>query len=83
MGLLRPDDHVIADPLAALLPGLSGAFAKLDILAADDMYRALHLHQEQLLQRAQALSFVTALPCLEEKIIPRQEPPRAPLAAVT
>ena len=81
MGLLRPDDQVIADPLAALLPGLSGAFTKLEILAADDMYRALQLHQGQLLQRAQALSFVTALPCLEEKIIPRQEPPRAPLAA--
>jgi hypothetical protein len=81
MGLLRPDDHVIADPLAALLPGLSGAFARLDILAVDDMYRALQLHQGQLIQRTKALSFVTALPCLEQKIIPRREPSGAPLAA--
>jgi hypothetical protein len=81
MGLLRPDDHVIVDPLAALLPGLSGAFAKLDILAAEDMYRALQLHQGQLIQRAQALSFVTTLPCLEQKIIPRRESPGTPLAA--
>ena len=39
------------------------------------------MHQEQLIQRTQALSFVTALPCLEQKIIPRREPSGAPLAA--
>lgn len=83
MGLLRPDDHLIADPLAALLPGLANAFAKLDILAPEDMYQALHLHQAQLLQRAQALSFVTALPCLERNNISAQESTRAPLATVT
>jgi len=62
MGVLRPEDRVIADPLTALLPGLSTAFKQLDILQADDMRRALQLHQEQLIQREQALSFVTALP---------------------
>jgi hypothetical protein len=82
MGLLRPNDHVLADPLAALLPGLAGAFARLDVLAADDMYRALHLHQEHLIQREQSLSFVTTLPCVEQKIIPRAEPPGAPLATI-
>jgi hypothetical protein len=70
MGVLGPDDRVIADPLAALLPGLTGAFQRLDIIGAQDMARALQLHQEQLVQREQALSFVTALPCLEEKTIP-------------
>lgn len=86
MGLLRPDDHVIADPLAALLPGLTSAFTRLDVLAADDVYRALQLHQEQLIQRERALMFVTALPCLEEKILPRAgvlgEPPSALQPAV-
>jgi hypothetical protein len=74
MGLLRADDHVLADPLAALLPGLTGAFTRLDIVGADDVCRALQLHQEQLIQRQQALSFITVLPCLEEKINPRAEP---------
>jgi hypothetical protein len=74
MGLLRPDDHVLADPLAALLPGLTGAFARLDVLAPDDMYRALQMHQRELIQREQALSFVSTLPCLRQKIVPRIEP---------
>jgi hypothetical protein len=67
MGVLRPQDRVIADPLAALLPGLTGAFQHLDILQADDMYRALRLHEERLVQRTQALSFITALPCAEPR----------------
>jgi hypothetical protein len=75
MGLLRPDDHVIADPLAALLPGLPEAFTRLDIVDADAVCRALQLHQERLIQREQALSFITALPCVQEKIIPRAAAP--------
>jgi hypothetical protein len=67
IGVLSPQDRVIADPLAALLPGLSGAFSQLDILQGDDMYRALRLHEERLVQRAQALSFITALPCAEPR----------------
>jgi F0F1-type ATP synthase epsilon subunit len=78
MGRLRPDDHVLADPLAALLPGLTGAFTRLDIVGTDDVCRALQLHQEQLIQREQDLSFVTTLPCLEEKIIPRAAPVSSP-----
>jgi hypothetical protein len=70
MGLLRADDHVIADPLAGLLPGLSAAFTRLDVLGAKDVSRALRLHQDQLIQRNEDLRFVTALPCPQEKIIP-------------
>lgn len=81
MGLLRPDDHVLADPLAALLPGLGGAFTRLDIVGADDVCRALQLHQEQLIQRAQSLNFVTALPSLDQKIVPSPAPERALQAA--
>ena len=74
MGVLRPQDRVIADPLAALLPGLTGAFQHLDILQADDMYRALRLHEERLVQRTQALSFITALPCAEPRTaVPPQQ----------
>jgi hypothetical protein len=69
MGILRPDDHVIADPLAALLPGLTSLFERVDILQADDICRALQLHQTQLIQREQALSFVTALPCLDAEVV--------------
>lgn len=69
IGILRPNDRVMADPLAALLPGLTSTFQQLDIVQADDMYRALQLHERQLVQREQALSFITALPCAE----PRQE----------
>jgi hypothetical protein len=82
MGILRPDDRVIADPLAALLPGLTGAFERLEVVQADDMYRALQLHQGQLIQRGQALSFVTALPCIEQEIIPKKEPASTPAPAI-
>tara|TARA_B110000503_G_scaffold43274_1_gene70794 strand:- start:32513 stop:33784 length:1272 start_codon:yes stop_codon:yes gene_type:complete len=78
IGILHVNDRVIADPLTALLPGLTSAFAQLDILQADDMYRALQLHEARLVQREQALSFITALPCAE----PRYEAPvSAPSAA--
>lgn len=73
IGILRPQDRVIADPLTALLPGLGNAFAQLDVLQADDMLRALRLHENRLVQREQALSFITTLPCAE----PRQNAPAA------
>ncbi|HEY6131325.1 MAG TPA: hypothetical protein VIV27_04865 [Halioglobus sp.] len=81
MGLLHPDDHVLVDPLAALLPGLGSAFTRLEIVGAEDVRRALQLHQELLIQRAQALTFVTVLPCPEQKIVPRAESVGASLAA--
>lgn len=79
IGILRPNDRVIADPLAALLPGLTSTFQQLDILQADDMYRALQLHEGHLVQREQALSFITALPCAE----PRRETPLESPAKIT
>lgn len=69
VGVLRPGDQVIADPLAALLPGLTTLFERVDVLQTDDLYRALQTHQTQLVQREQALSFVTILPCLDQGII--------------
>ena len=67
IGILRPDDRVIADPLTALLPGLGTAFAQLDVLQPDDMQRALRTHQQRLVQLEQALSFITTLPCIEPR----------------
>lgn len=92
MGILRPDDRIIVDPVAALLPGLADQFPQMEALQADSIRRALELHQAQLVQRGQALSFVTTLPCLEEKIVPQMEAtaataekprPNTPLAAPT
>lgn len=78
MGVAHAGDRVIADPLAALLPGLGSAFATLDVLAADAIQRALHLHQDQLIQREQALHFVTALPCLaQESVVASAHAPAA------
>jgi hypothetical protein len=67
MGILQPGDRIIADPLAALLPGLTGTFEALDILQVDDIHRALQLHQSRVIQREQALSFFNALPFLEQR----------------
>lgn len=67
IGAAHAGELVIADPLAALLPGLQGAFARVDVLAGDDIQRALLLHHDRLLQREQALHFVNALPCLAQK----------------
>lgn len=79
MGVLHAQDRVIADPLTALLPGLTTAFAQLDILQADDMYRALQLHQQQLIQREQALRFVTALPLAEPRTTAGSVTQRSPV----
>ena len=68
IGALRPDDQIIADPLAALLPGLTATFERIAVLQPDDVRRALQAHQGQLIQREEALSFVTTLPCLDQDI---------------
>jgi hypothetical protein len=81
IGIAHADDRVIADPLAALLPGLRGAFATLDIAAADDIHRALRLHQDSLVQRARDLHFVTALPRLARESVAAAEPAVTPRPA--
>lgn len=64
MGVARPGDRVIADPVAGLLPGLAEQLPGLEVLAADSVRIALEQHIDLLVQREQALSFVTALPSL-------------------
>lgn len=62
MGSLQPEDRVIADPVAGLLPGLAERLPGLQLLAADSVRSALEQQLEGLVQRDQTLSFVTALP---------------------
>ena len=64
MGATRPGDQVIADPVAGLLPGLAEQLPGLEVLAADSVRIALEQHIDLLVQREQALSFVTVLPSL-------------------
>ncbi|PLW68360.1 hypothetical protein [Pseudohalioglobus lutimaris] len=64
MGDRQPTDHIIADPLVALLPGLQDSFAQLQVAAADELWRAALRHGDHLVQRDGPVSFVTRLPCL-------------------
>ncbi len=71
MGVLRPDDSFLADPLAGLLPGLGEHFEQLELLQPSALREALEHHRERLVEREQALSFVTSLPCLALQLAPR------------
>ena len=84
-GGLQAADRIIADPLAGLLPGLRQRLTGIDILPPDSVRQALEQHLESLVQRDQALSFITALPGLAPQAAtapaPHPEPP--PAAAAT
>jgi hypothetical protein len=60
---------------------LSTSLPQVQVLEADSIRSALQRHEGALVQRGQALSFVTSLPCLEEKIIPQVEEPVADIPA--
>lgn len=79
VGALNAGDRLIADPVAGLLPGLVDQLPGLEILDADSVRIALQQHMDRLVQREQALSFVTALPSLapQEQLL---EPANAPIA---
>jgi hypothetical protein len=78
MGVLRADDRVLLDPLAALLPGLEAQFDTAELLAPEALQQAIASHEAQLVQREQALTFVTALPCLAQPIDPDSPAPAEP-----
>jgi hypothetical protein len=61
---LQSGDHIIADPVAGLLPGLAQQLPGLEILQADSVRQALEQQLDALVQRGRALSFITALPAL-------------------
>jgi hypothetical protein len=66
MGVLAPEDRIIVDPIATLLPGLQERIPQTEVLAADALPRALKLHMDNLIQRNETLKFITTLPCLGE-----------------
>lgn len=70
MGALRPEDRVIVDPIANLMPGLADHFPQMEVVADDGVRQALQRHQDRLIQRGQALSFITSLPCPEAATTP-------------
>ena len=81
LGALRTDDRILVDPVAALLPGLHEHLPQLEVLAADSVRLALEQHLDQLVQREQALSFVTSLPRLGgHSAATTQQPMPAPAA---
>ncbi len=55
---------LLADPLAALLPGIGAALPGIQVLDDDAMHSALSAHQARVIERGEALSFVTSLPPL-------------------
>ena len=70
MGVLRADDRVLLDPLAALLPGLDAHFSAAELLTPEALPQAIAEHEAKLVQRDRALTFVTSLPCLAQAIQP-------------
>lgn len=77
MGVLRPGDQVIADPVAGLLPGLAERLPGLVILEVGSIRTALERQLDRLVQREQALSFITALPSLASGTPPAETAPAA------
>ena len=71
MGTPAADDRLLLDPIAGLLPGLGERFPTGEILPTGTLWEAATRHDERLVQRQEALNFITALPCLEERISPR------------
>ena len=68
IGALENGDRVLVDPLAALMPGLAEQFPQLEELDRHAMQQALEQHADRLVQRGQALSFITTLPCLRQAL---------------
>lgn len=64
MGAPQTGDRVVVDPIATLLPGLAQQLPGCEVATGDSLWHAVTSHQDLLVQREQALNFVTALPCL-------------------
>lgn len=73
MGEAQAGDRIITDPIAGLLPGLLERLPGPEVLPPEALYMALNRHRERLVQRGEALAFVTSLPCLDEPASHRPE----------
>ena len=73
MGILHPQDTVIVDPIAGLLPGLMERLPQAELIGEKTMSSALGRHEAALVQAStgdQALHFVTSLPALASSHAP-------------
>lgn len=88
IGTLKPGDRVIMDPVASLLPGLIEVLPQTELISNTALPQAVEQHRSRLVQRDQALNFITSLPCLVQPSVsltnePASELPRhIPLPAV-
>jgi hypothetical protein len=82
MGVARPDDQILLDPLATLLPGLSECFNSPVLLKPNALHEALLAQADHIIRRDQTLSFMTSLPALGQAIVPK-EPAAQEIASKT
>ncbi|MEH6611447.1 MAG: hypothetical protein V7696_18900 [Halioglobus sp.] len=88
MGSLGSGDQLLLDPLVAMLPGVETQFTGAHILAVDTLPTSIEQHRSLLVQRGQALNYVTELPCLSSAaprgaaattpVAPQQAQPQVP-----
>jgi len=70
IGTPAPDDCVLLDSAAAMLPGFFGQFQRAQRISNTALSEAVEQHQTRLLQREQALNFITSLPSLDSHAAP-------------
>ena len=80
LGIAHPQDQIIIDPVAGLLPGLLEHFPRATLIENDSLPKALQRHRKFLLENKSgdednALPFVTSLPCEVSSASPAQAPP--------
>jgi len=73
MGVAQPEDRLLLDPVAALLPGITDHFANAEILPADALPSAVAQHLDRLVQPGESQTFVSTLPCTGDRIAPRAD----------
>ncbi len=67
IGTPQQGDRVLLDPIATLLPGLADQLPEATRLAGDALWQAAQGHGAALVQRADNLNFITALPWLAQR----------------
>ncbi|MEP6390147.1 MAG: hypothetical protein ABJ056_09520 [Halioglobus sp.] len=75
MGVARPDDRIMLDPLSHLLPGLIDKFNDPIVLEPRALHKVLTAQADHIIQRNETLSFMTALPCLAQATAPKPVEP--------
>jgi hypothetical protein len=70
IGVLNRGDRVILDPAAGLLPGLVDQFPQAEFVSSTALPRIVEQNRSRLLQRDQALDYITTLPSSTQLIEP-------------